>query len=822
MNHSITWLVGAILIASNLFAYTIAAVVPENEEALKTVSNGINHFASNFYKTSSDGESDNLICSPLSANIVLSMASYGAGGNTQQQMRSTLHIPENDEVGKRGFQSLIDNLNSLKKVELKLAQKIFMQNGIEIKHDFKDITENYFRSTAQTLDFGKAEEASQTINNWCSEKTNNRIKEVIKADDVKEASIVLVNAVYFKGNWNSPFKGYNTSPRPFHVDESTTKDVDMMYQERSFNYGALPDLDAIFVELPYESENENDATSMFIILPNTITGLKKLEESLYKINFKELHDNEHRTLMHLEMPKFKIESTLQLQPILEKLGMTDMFQDTADFKGITDDPPLKISKVVQKAFIEVNEKGSEAAAVTAMVAVPMSLPMYPVKPIRVNVDRPFAYVLHHIATNTILFQGHIKLPKMNQIQWLIGAILITSSFSNLIVAADAENEEALRAVSNGMNQFSTEFYKTSSVSAKDNLICSPLSAGIVLSMTAFGARGNTEKQMRSSLRMPEDDAVGKRGFQALIDNLNNVKKVELKLAQKVFTASGFELKPDFKDITENYFRSAAQDLDFTKSEEAAKIINTWCEEHTNNRIKDVIQPSDLDQAALVLINAVYFKGNWYWKFNPESTKPKPFHVDDKTTKDVDMMHQKNSFNYGSLPELDAIYVELPYEREDENDATSMFIILPNQINGLEKAEESLGKVNFKELHDNRRKTEMNLYMPKFRTESTLQLQTILENMGMTDMFQNAADFTGIADSPPLKVSKVIQKAFIEVNEEGSEAAAVTAIIVMGASSMFDYPEPITVEINHPFLYVLHHNPRNIALFQGHVKLPSMS
>lgn len=103
---------------------------------------------------------------------------------------------------------------------------------------------------------------------------------------------------------------------------------------------------------------------MFIILPNTITGLKKLEESLYKINFKELHDNEHRTLMHLEMPKFKIESTLQLQTILEKLGMTDMFQSIADFKGITDDPPLKISKVIQKAFIEVNEKGSEAAAVT--------------------------------------------------------------------------------------------------------------------------------------------------------------------------------------------------------------------------------------------------------------------------------------------------------------------------------------------------------------------------------------------------------------------------------------------------------------------------
>ncbi|XP_044591014.1 leukocyte elastase inhibitor-like isoform X3 [Cotesia glomerata] len=404
-------------------------------------------------------------------------------------------------------------------------------------------------------------------------------------------------------------------------------------------------------------------------------------------------------------------------------------------------------------------------------------------------------------------------------KWLIGSVLILTVLNCENSLASSENEENLRAVSSGMNQFSADFYKTSSESTKDNLICSPLSAGIVLSMAAYGARGNTEKQMQTSLRMPENDAVGKSGFQSLIDTLNSVKKVQLKLAQKIFTTTGFEMKPDFKDITENNFRSTAQSLDFSKAVESSQTINKWCEEQTNSRIKEIVQPDDLNGAAMVLLNAVYFKGNWLSKFKGEQTLRKPFHVDEKSTKDVDMMHQRHSFNYGELPELDAIFVELPYEKEDENDAISMFIILPNDVNGLSKSEKSLSTVNFKSIHDNQRMTDMHLYMPKFKIESTLQLQPILEKMGMTDMFSDIADFTGITDSSPLKVSKVIQKAFIEVNEEGSEAAAVTAGVISFRSSKIPHPTPITVMIDRPFIYTIVHSAANAVLFQGHISDP---
>nr|UEP64296.1 teratocyte serpin I [Cotesia flavipes] len=408
---------------------------------------------------------------------------------------------------------------------------------------------------------------------------------------------------------------------------------------------------------------------------------------------------------------------------------------------------------------------------------------------------------------------------IHQTKWLMGSVLILTVLNCENSLASPENEENLRAVSGGMNQFSADFYKTSSESTKDNLICSPLSAGIVLSMAAYGARGNTEKQMRTSLRMPENDAVGKSGFQSLIDTLNSVKKVQLKLAQKIFTTTGFEMKPDFKAITENNFRSTAQSLDFAKAVESSQTINKWCKEQTNSSIKEIIQPDDLNGAAMVLLNAVYFKGNWLSKFKGEQTLRQPFHVDENTTKDVDMMHQKNAFNYGELPELDAIFVELPYEKEDENDAISMFIILPNNVNGLSKSENSLHTLNFKNMHENKRMTEMRLYMPKFKIESTLQLQPILEKVGMTDMFSDSADFTGITDSPPLKVSKVIQKAFIEVNEEGSEASAVTAGVISFRSSKIPHPIPITVMIDRPFIYTIVHSAANAVLFQGHISEP---
>ncbi|XP_034935198.1 uncharacterized protein [Chelonus insularis] len=793
----ISLMLGILLMNANLNMIT-AKSVPQDEEALRAVSTGLSQFSSDFYNTSSKAEEGNLICSPLSAGVVLAMTAFGAKGNTEKQMRETLRMPDG-VTSKKGYQSLIDTLNDVKKVQLKLAQKIYTDNDFEVKPEFKELTETYFRSTSESVDFGKPQEASQTINAWCEEKTNNRIKDVVSPDDLEGALIVLINAVYFKGNWVSKFPAYSTSPKPFHVDEKTTKDVDTMYQERSFNYGTLPELDAIYVELPYEHENEDDSISMFIILPNQVGGLQKSTNNLDKVNFQELHNKRQNTLLRLFMPKFKIETTLNLQSVLETMGMSDMFTDNADFRGIADAPPLKISKVIQKAFIEVNEEGSEAAAVTAVVAVAMSAFVYDPPPITVEINRPFMYAIHHTSSNTVLFQGHVHLPSMN----------IMAALKN----------QSLQVVANSLSKFSTDFYKTLSEKETANFICSSTSVSMVLSMISFGADGNTKKELHQALYLDNDSQVTRNGFQVLIDILNAVKTVDLRMANKIFAAIGFEIKSEFQAILETSFRSASETLNFDQAQEASNTINQWCENKTNNRIKDVVQPDDLQGAMLVLVNAIYFKGNWVKKFDANLTKPMPFHINTRETKEVPMMKRKGRYNYGEVPGLNAVYIELPYENKSEEDSISMFIILPNDIDGLKNVENDFHKVNYKQLHDNKYSTEIDLQMPKFKIESKFDLQDSLMKMGINEMFDNRANFSKISNSP-LKVSKVIQKAFIEVNEEGSEAAAVTAAVMMLRCSM---PRPpMAVVVDKPFHCAIVSTNSGIPLFSARIADPSVT
>ncbi|XP_014298428.2 ovalbumin-related protein X [Microplitis demolitor] len=384
----------------------------------------------------------------------------------------------------------------------------------------------------------------------------------------------------------------------------------------------------------------------------------------------------------------------------------------------------------------------------------------------------------------------------------------------------SENNKNLCAVLSGINKFSIDFYKTISDYEKDNLIYSPLSIGIVLSMAAFGARDITEQEIKSGLHLHQDNEINKNGFQSLVDYFNKIEKVKFKLAQTIFTIDGFEIKHEFKNIIKNIFGSSTKSINFKHSAEACKIINKWYAKKTDDCIEEIVESHDLDNAIMVLASVVYFSGPWLFKFDSENTRPRPFHIDGETTINVDAMYQLNSFNYGPLPDIDAVYIELPYEKTNRDDATSMFIILPNEISDLSRVRESLAEINFKSLENNQIKTEIYLHMPKFKVQSTLKLEPFLEKMGMTNMFRDNANFSGITDRLPLKISKVIHNALIGVNEHGTEAATTAATNVLFESSRSWHSTPITVDINRPFVFVIYHSATNSILLQGHIKSPS--
>ncbi|XP_048265796.1 antichymotrypsin-2 [Bombus terrestris] len=387
----------------------------------------------------------------------------------------------------------------------------------------------------------------------------------------------------------------------------------------------------------------------------------------------------------------------------------------------------------------------------------------------------------------------------------------------LITMSKAEkNAEALRSVVESANQFNSPFFQTVVKHNPGNLITSPLSVSVVLAMAAFGARGNTKAQFRNVLHLPTSDSLATSGYQSLIDNLNNVKDNKLAVANKVFVAASLNLKPSYKNLTEVYFRSSSQLVNFAQSREAANIINSWAEQNTNNLIKELITAEMLDDTTrLVLVNAIYFKGQWKIKFDPELTSDMPFHTSKVEVKNVPTMYRQDAYKYGELSDLNAKFVVIPYK----GDELSMIIILPNEIDGLSDVEKKLQNTSLTNILSQGDKEEVELWLPKFKVESMLELNDVLQEMGLTDAF-TTADFSEIADGENLYISDVIQKAYIEVNEEGSEAAAATGVVL----TYYSYPSSTPMQIDRPFYYAIYKNQTEsrgdiVTLFSGHVKDP---
>ncbi|XP_063224085.1 leukocyte elastase inhibitor-like isoform X5 [Bacillus rossius redtenbacheri] len=381
-------------------------VVAPNPKALEQVAKGSSDFAISLYKAVRAQESGNIVVSPLSVQTILALVYHGAGGRTADQLATALKLPEDRGLVAPGFYTLLSSLKSDENITLEVANKVFAQAGFGIKPEFSDVARRHYLSEAQEVNFGDAAASAQTINQWVEERTRNKIKNLISADMLDALTrLVLVNAVYFKGNWHSKFDPEATTTQPFYETPTQKTDVQMMHIKKKFRYGDVAELDAQALVLPYEG----DKVSMLILLPRKKDGLADLEAKLSDVSISDIMNNMYSTEVNVSLPRFKLEKSMDLNPILKALGIVDMFEDTANFSGISakEGDSLKVSQVVQKAFIEVNEEGSEAAAATGIVFVAFSLPPPPRK---FEADHPFVFVLWHRAARNPLFLGAYAKP----------------------------------------------------------------------------------------------------------------------------------------------------------------------------------------------------------------------------------------------------------------------------------------------------------------------------------------------------------------------------------------------------------------------------
>lgn len=381
-----------------------------NEAGLTTLVDGNSAFALDLYRALR-GTDENLFYSPYSISLALAMTYAGARGETEQQMADTLHfiLPQDQlhpafnwldiELARRGEGAQGKDGEGFR---LNIVNAIWGQKDYEFLTTFLDLLAENYGAGLRILDFVNAPEESRvTINNWVSDQTEGRIEDLIPQGLIDALTrLVLTNAIYFNAAWQHPFSEDMTEDGPFYLLDGSKVMVPMMKQMENFGYTEGEGYQA--VELPYDGRE----LSMVILLPQT-DNFKSFEGSLdYQRVDTIIKGLEYRQVS-LTMPKFEFESAFRLKETLSALGMPVAFSGAADFSGMTGDRDLFIGDVVHKAFVSVDEAGTEAAAATAVI-MPTAMP--PGELVEVTVDRPFIFLIRDIETNSILFVGRVLDP----------------------------------------------------------------------------------------------------------------------------------------------------------------------------------------------------------------------------------------------------------------------------------------------------------------------------------------------------------------------------------------------------------------------------
>jgi serpin B len=382
-----------------------------NSKEQQIFSDGNKSFTVDLYQKLKELEG-NIFYSPYSISSALALVYAGAENRTKTQMSDTLHFSTDDEGLNRAFNYTNNQLNRKNIIaenddedifQLNISNAVWAQKGMQFRVDYLDALSRYYAAGMRGVDFiDQPDEAVNTINEWISEQTNDRIKDLIKQGDINKLTrLVLTNAIYFNAAWQHKFDENITTESPFYLPDGEQIIVPAMRQTESFKYAKGTNFQA--VELPYEGEE----TSMLILLPNE-GKFASFENSFDASLITNITKRLKYRKVTLFMPKFEFGSRFSLSKILAEMGMPDAFSPEADFSGITGKKDLLIQDVIHQSFISVDEYGTEAAAATAVIMAGAS----PSEPITVNIDRPFIFLIRDIPTDTVLFTGRVYNPEL--------------------------------------------------------------------------------------------------------------------------------------------------------------------------------------------------------------------------------------------------------------------------------------------------------------------------------------------------------------------------------------------------------------------------
>jgi serpin B len=382
----------------------------------------------------------------------------------------------------------------------------------------------------------------------------------------------------------------------------------------------------------------------------------------------------------------------------------------------------------------------------------------------------------------------------------------------LVIGAPARAAQPQSLVE-GNTAFALDLYGQLKAEA-GNLFFSPYSISTALAMTYAGARGETEKQMGQVFHFGDDQRALHGAFgqlQRQLGQAGKAKGIELNVANALWAQKGHPFLPAFLDTAKGQYQANIAQADFKARADAVRgEINGWVAQKTRDKIRDILPAGSVDAATrLVLANAIYFKGAWAKPYDKTRTTTQPFHLTASRQADVPLMHHPDNVRYLENPEFQA--VELPYS----GGGLSMVILLPRQVEGCGQLEAWLTPALLSDTLHQMRQQKVEIFLPRFKLESNFKLNNTLARMGMPDAFAKA-DFSGMDGTRSLFISGVFHKAWGEVNEEGTEAAAATAVVM--TKTALALPPPV-FRADHPFIFFIRDTGSGSLLFLGRLADP---
>ncbi|MGE3164208.1 MAG: serpin family protein [Planctomycetota bacterium] len=373
-------------------------------------------------------------------------------------------------------------------------------------------------------------------------------------------------------------------------------------------------------------------------------------------------------------------------------------------------------------------------------------------------------------------------------------------------------DDAVAVEAAGLRRFAFELY--GELRSRDgNLFVSPYSVSAALTLAYVGAAGKTEQEMATALHLGADRAAALQSRAAIHEpyRRRDLDRSQLVIANRFWGQSGVGWRPSFIEECQRYFDATHAHLDFAADSAACRdTINQWVSERTDAKIPQLIPEGILDASTrLVITNAICFKGTWITRFESANTQDGPFHVRPDQTVDVPLMRSKSRFPHARGDGWQLL--GLPYA----GDRFSMVILLPDSVDGLAELEAKLSADQAAAWTALLEPTSVAIVLPRFRLRTRVELAPVLAKLGMESTFTTRADFSRMTEGEPLAISNVIHEAFVEVNEEGTEAAAATGVVLKRAAPR---PNPRFVA-DHPFLFWIHDRATNCILFLGRVVDP---